>query len=54
MFMCEDCGAVFDEPKYWKEYRGECHGTPAYETVCGCPVCLGSFDEYTESEENEE
>lgn len=41
---CSECGAVFDSDAYLTEYeyRGECHGAPAYEnTVVGyvCPEC---------------
>lgn len=44
-YKCLDCGEVFDEPKKWKEYRGEFWGTPAYEEMVGCPHCEGDFGE---------
>lgn len=47
MYKCYECGHVFDdeEVKRWSEGRGECHGVPAYEEYCGCPVCNGDFEE---------
>lgn len=44
-FICLECGNIFDEPEYWEEYRGECFGTPAYETMHGCPDCGGAYVE---------
>lgn len=46
-YKCLDCGEGFDEPKEWKEYRGECHGMSAYEEMVGCPHCEGDFEETT-------
>ena len=56
MWKCNECGCIFETPKVWKEDRGECWGTRAYETMYGCPVCESSdYDEYTgENEEDEE
>jgi len=54
MFICEDCGAIFEEPDVWEEYRGECHGSPAYEKMCGCPYCRGGFSEYCGDDECED
>lgn len=45
MYKCLDCGAVFEEPKFWKEDRGECFGFPSYETMSGCPECEGDYKE---------
>lgn len=55
-YKCWDCGAYFDEYDKVKEYRGEFWGTPAYETMCVCPVCGGDFDlaEIVEAEEAED
>lgn len=44
MYHCIDCDRDFDEPAQYQEYRGECHGTPAYETVYACPICGGDFE----------
>lgn len=56
MYRCNDCGKIFhaSEFKAIQEYRGECWGTPAYETMYYCPSCEGSdYDEYVEEEEEE-
>lgn len=56
-FRCCECGREFDEPKHWKEDRGEYFGYPAYEDMWGCPYCYGDyeeFDEWADEEENEE
>ena len=44
MFICLDCGHVFDEPDTWNEHHpyGEGHAAEAW---CGCPRCGGSFEE---------
>lgn len=56
MLRCLDCGRIFDEDEiaYWEEYRGEFWGSPAYETVSGCPSCYGDYEEFDEDEEDEE
>lgn len=46
IYRCFDCGYVFDEPKTWQEYQGECHGVPAFETFSCCPCCGGDYEEY--------
>lgn len=53
-YRCLDCGLEFETPAHWEEYRGECHGVPAYETVYGCPMCDGDYEEIDEEEENED
>ena len=41
MFVCSECGHVFDEPKRWKEKHGlDC---PPYENFSGCPSCGGAY-----------
>ena len=45
MFVCLECGNLFEEPIEWKEDRGECFGFPAYEELSGCPYCKGSYVE---------
>lgn len=39
LLVCIECGGVFDEPKRWQEYRGECFGFPSYEDFLGSPCC---------------
>jgi rubrerythrin len=39
MYICNDCGQCFDEPKVVKESRGECWGTTVYENIDVCPIC---------------
>lgn len=54
MYICLDCDVEFEEPAQWQEFRGECHGSPAYETMYGCPYCKGSFDVVEDEDEIEE
>ena len=55
MWKCHDCGYIFDEPDKEKEYRGECWGTPAYETMYYCPRCGSeAFTEYSWSDDEKE
>lgn len=51
MYQCIDCNIEFNEPLQFEEYRGECHGTPAYENFYGCPCCGGGFDEIEQEKE---
>ena len=46
-YKCLDCGHIFEdgEQAIWREYMGECHGSPAYEEFSGCPICKGSYEE---------
>ena len=41
MFICFDCGNVFDTPKHWQETHGL--DTPPYEHRSGCPSCGGTY-----------
>jgi hypothetical protein len=43
MFICLDCGCVFDEPKHWIETHGL--DSPPYEEWDGCPFCGGTYAE---------
>lgn len=43
MFICLDCGKLFEEPKYYVETHGL--DTPPYETWNGCPTCAGAYVE---------
>ena len=51
-FKCLDCGHIFEdgEQATWREYMGECHGSPAYEEFSGCPICKGDFEETKQCE----
>lgn len=46
MYICVECGHLFEdgEERTSREYRGECHGFPAYETISSCPMCGGDFE----------
>ena len=48
MYKCIECGAIFEEPKTWEEYRGEYWGCPCSETMSGCPECRGDYEEAVE------
>lgn len=43
MFICLDCGCVFDEPKHWIETHGL--DSSPYEEWNGCPSCGGAYAE---------
>ena len=45
MFLCLECGALFENPRYYRDYHGECFGYPAYEEYNACPCCVGAFVE---------
>lgn len=47
MYRCEDCGHLFEEGEQarWEESRGEHFGTPCSETMSGCPICKGDYEE---------
>lgn len=45
MYICLECGAVFEEPETWEEGRGEFWGFPCSETVSGCPECGGDYED---------
>ena len=43
MFICLDCGKVFEDPKHYTEtHRLD---TPPYEEWGGCPSCGGAYTE---------
>jgi RecJ-like exonuclease len=46
-YKCSHCGHIFDEGEQssWNEYRGECHGSPAFKQMEGCPICKGDYEE---------
>lgn len=41
MFVCIECGRLFEEPQYWEERHGL--DTPPYESLSGCPYCGGVY-----------
>lgn len=43
MYVCVDCGTVFEEARYYVETHGL--ETPPYETWYGCPKCGGYYIE---------
>lgn len=47
MYICMDCGDVFEEPRMVKERMPDYWGAPAWEEYGTCPFC-GSV-EYTEA-----
>ena len=51
-YICLDCGHIFEEGEQstWSESRGEYWGSPCYETMSGCPLCNGDYEEAVECE----
>ena len=47
MFKCCDCGHLFEEGEQtrWTESRGECWGSSCNESMQGCPLCKGNYEE---------
>jgi hypothetical protein len=43
MYKCLECGAVFEEPKFYKESRPYGSGF-AFEELSGCPSCGEGFE----------
>lgn len=43
MFVCKECGELFEDPVYWKERHNL--DTPPYEEMCGSPCCYGAFED---------
>jgi len=56
MYRCKDCGNIFDEDEVakWDEDRGEFWGFPCSESMTGCPLCYGAYEEYRENEDEDE
>ena len=46
-YKCLKCGNIFEEGEQarWSESRGEYCGTPCSETMSGCPLCKGEYEE---------
>lgn len=43
MYICLECGYIFDSPKIYSEKHGL--DTPPFEQIEGCPKCGGDFTE---------
>ena len=41
MYICLECGHVFEEPRHFSERHNL--DTPPYEQIIGCPCCAGAF-----------
>ena len=39
MFICKDCGSLFENPDHMEENVGEYCGQPAFQTIDICPNC---------------
>ena len=46
MWICVNCGRLFEEPFHWQEDHGLDY--PPYEEHCGSPCC---YDNYIEARE---
>lgn len=46
-YRCCNCGHLFEEGELavWGEFRGECWGTVCSESMSGCPICKGDYEE---------
>lgn len=47
MYICDECGGLFEELATYKENHGEHFGYPAIETVYCSPCCHADYDEIT-------
>ena len=45
MYVCCECGAIFENVVVFIEDRGECFGFPSYEKVHVSPCCHGDYAE---------
>lgn len=47
MYKCLECGHLFEEGEQarWEESRGEFWGSPCSESMSGCPICKGYYEE---------
>jgi hypothetical protein len=43
MFVCIECGRLFEKPIYWEETHG-LNSSP-FEKWSGCPKCYGAYTE---------
>ena len=46
-YKCLECGNIFEdgEQAVWRESRGEFWGKTCHETLSGCPLCKGAYEE---------
>ena len=46
-YKCLECGHIFEdgEEAVWDDPRGEYWGQPCFETMSGCPLCRGDYEE---------
>lgn len=51
-YKCLDCGHIFEdgEQAHWSESRGEFWGHACSESMSGCPLCHGEYEESTPCE----
>ena len=54
MWICLECGEVFEDPIRWTEDRGEYFGASAYEEFEGSPCCYGNYTEAYRCDECDE
>ena len=43
MYICLDCGNIFENPRKYVEKHGL--DSPPYEELVGCPLCSGAYAE---------
>ena len=51
-YICLKCGHIFEEGEqaHWEESRGEFFGRICSESMIGCPLCHGEYEESTPCE----
>lgn len=49
MYICRNCGEIFEEPHVYYETHGFTDGL--YERQSCCPCCRGDYVEYEEPDE---
>ena len=52
LFVCIECGNLFETPDEWEETHGLDHGP--YEHWTGCPACGGRYTDAHRCDECEE
>ncbi len=52
MFVCVECGHLFEEPVWWTESHG--FDSPPYEKIYGSPCCYGAYTEAHQCNECDE
>ena len=52
MFVCLDCGKIFQDPMRYTETH--CLDSPPYEVYSGCPECGGAYAETYQCEDCQE